>query len=128
MKRVTGLGGIFFKGEDNKKSAEWYKTHLGIPVEEWGGGEFKWRDHSNPEKEGSTVWNIFKKDTTYFGPSSQNYMINYRVENITELIEVLKKEGVTVVDGPTADEGFGKFAWILDPDGNKIELWEPRDN
>ena len=125
MKRVTGLGGIFFKGQDNKKLGEWYKTHLGIPVEDWGGCEFKWRDPINPEKEGSTIWSIFKNDSTYFAPSSQNYMVNFRVEDLTQLLEILIQEGVTIVGGPVEEE-YGKFAWIMDPDGNKIELWEPK--
>ncbi len=123
-KRVTGIGGIFFKSASPKNLREWYARHLGIPVEDWGGWVFKWGTQNSTEPEGSTIWNPFKSDSDYFNPSEKEFMINYRVENLDALIQILKEEGVTVVGGPI-EEGFGKFAWILDPEGNKIELWEP---
>ncbi|MBT1704788.1 VOC family protein [Chryseosolibacter indicus] len=121
-KRVTGIGGIFFKSEDPKKLTEWYNTHLGIE------GVFKWKDIDNTESEhpAQTIWSPFKKDTTYFTPSEKPFMFNYRVENLTELLAVLKEEGVQVV-GEIETYPYGKFGWILDPEGNKIELWEPID-
>ena len=128
MKRVTGIGGIFFKSEDPKKLKDWYGTHLGLTVNEWG-GSFQWKDLSKPDTAppATTAWNPFKKDTTYFSPSEKPFMFNYRVENLVELLKVLREEGVTVV-GEMEEFSYGKFAWIMDPEGNKIELWEPIDD
>ena len=123
MKRVTGLGGIMFKSADPAKVRDWYQKHLGIPMESWG-AQFKWRHIDNPEKEGYTVWSAFKNDTTYLNPSQNSFMVNYIVEDLVELLKVLKEEGVQQIGDMTDDE-YGKFAWILDPEGNKIELWEP---
>lgn len=123
MKRVTGIGGIFFKTKDKAKTLEWYKNHLGIQSEDWG-TSFHWREKEDPAKEGYTVWGPFKDSTDYFSPSEKQFMINYRVENLDELLKQLKKEGITNV-GEQVQEGYGKFAWIMDPEGNKIELWEP---
>lgn len=125
MKRVIGIGGIFFKVKDKVKTLEWYKNHLGINSEDWG-TSFHWREKEDPEKEGYTVWSPFKESTDYFDPSIKPYMINYRVENLDDLLKELKKEGVKIVGEPVKEE-YGKFAWILDPEGNKIELWEPND-
>lgn len=125
MKRVTGLGGIFFKAKDNKKMYEWYKNHLGIESESWG-GQFKWKDAETDELS-YTAWSIFKEDTEYLNPSKKNMMINYRVDNLEELLMVLKEEGVTIIGEPEISE-YGKFGWIMDPEGNKIELWEPPKN
>lgn len=122
MKKVTGLGGIFFKCDDPKKMTEWYAKNLGLPVESYG-TMFKWRSFEDPDKEGSTVWSPFNKDTQYFEPSKKDFMINYRVENIEELVEQLKADGVTVIDEIATYE-YGKFVHILDPEGNSIELWE----
>lgn len=122
MKKVTGLGGIFFKCDDPKKMNEWYAKNLGLPVEQYG-TMFKWRDFENPEKEASTVWSPFAKDTKYFEPSKKDFMINYRVENMEELVAQLKKDGVTILDEIKTYE-YGKFVHILDPEGNNIELWE----
>ncbi len=119
MKKVTGLGGIFFKCDDPKKMSAWYAKNLGLPVEDYG-TMFRWRTLDDPDKEGSTVWSPFAKDSKYF---DKEFMINYRVENIEELVEQLKSEGVTVVDEIAVYE-YGKFVHILDPEGNKIELWE----
>src|SRR5262245_23487850 len=125
MKRVTGIGGIFFKCDDPAKQREWYQKHLGIAMEEWG-SLFWWRDFDNPEKKCSTTWSPFKKDTTYFDPSEKPFMFNYRVENLEELMKVLKAEGIQQI-GEIETYDYGKFGWIMDPEGNKIELWEPVD-
>lgn len=122
MKKVTGIGGIFFKCDDPKKMKEWYSQNLGLPVSEYG-IMFKWRDADDPSKEGTTVWSPFKNDTKYFEPSKKDFMINYRVENIEELVEQLKTDGVTILD-EIAVYDYGKFVHILDPEGNSIELWE----
>lgn len=125
MEKVTGIGGIFFKCENTEKVKEWYGKHLGIPVESWG-ALFKWRSFDNPDERCTTSWGLFKQDTKYFDPSKQAYMINYRVKNLVALLEELKKEGVEQV-GKIEEMEYGKFAWILDCEGNKIELWEPVD-
>jgi len=125
MKRVTGIGGVFFKTQNPEASRDWYQKHLGIESTQYG-ATFKWMEKENPEKEGNTIWNPFPKDTNYFNPSEQSFMINYRVDNLEALLPVLEKEGVTLV-GEMQSFEYGKFAWIMDPDGNKIELWEPID-
>ena len=123
-KRVTGIGGLFFKSDDPEASKAWYKKHLGFNTDDYG-CTFWWKDEQG--KKASTQWSPFKKDSEYFEPSKKEFMFNYRVENLSSLIETLKKEGVTVVGG--IDEyDYGKFAWILDNEGNKIELWEPVDS
>ncbi len=123
MKKVTGIGGIFFKCADPKKMNEWYEKHLGIPVADYG-TMFEWRELDNPEKTGYTVWSPFPADTKYFDPSKKDFMINYRVENIEALVEELKNAGVKILDEIT-DSEYGKFVHILDPEGNSIELFEP---
>ncbi|MCP5052903.1 MAG: VOC family protein [bacterium] len=125
MKRVTGIGGVFFKSKDPEKIKEWYKTHLGIKSDQYG-GMFQWRKYSDPEQTGCTVWSPFKDDTTYFEPSGKPFMVNYRVKDLEKLLEVLKEEGVQIA-GEMESYEYGKFAWIVDPDGTKIELWEPVD-
>jgi predicted enzyme related to lactoylglutathione lyase len=122
-KRVTGLGGVFFKSNDPKAQREWYAKHLGIESTEWG-ATFDWREKDQPDTIGQTAWNPFKADTKYFDPSTKDYMFNYRVENLVELLEELKKEGIQQV-GELQVYDYGKFAHIMDPEGNKIELWEP---
>ncbi|WKB79929.1 VOC family protein [Cellulophaga omnivescoria] len=124
MKRVTGLGGFFFKTEDPDKIKQWYKDRLGLDTDRYG-CTFWWKD-----KEGndcSTQWSPMKNDTTYFEPSKSSFMMNFRVENLVKLLEVLKAEGVTIV-GEIEEYSYGKFGWILDPEGNKLELWEPKDD
>jgi len=116
MKRVTGIGGIFIKSADPARLREWYKKHLGIPVEEWGGTSFQ----NTP----TTVWNLFEASSKYFDPSRAPFMVNYRVENLVDLLAALRAEGCTV-EGDGAPSEYGKFGWVFDPDGNKIELWEP---
>jgi predicted enzyme related to lactoylglutathione lyase len=122
MKRVTGIGGIFFKSDDPDKMREWYGTHLGLDISPYG-TNFEWTYADDPSKKGSTVWSPFKKTTTYFEPSKKDFMINYRVEDLKKLVEVLKQEGVTILD-EVQDSEYGKFVHILDLEGNKIELWE----
>jgi len=121
--RVTGIGGVFFKSKDPKVIKEWYRKHLGLDTDQWG-CTFWWKD-----KEGndcSTQWSPFKEDTSHFEPSRKEFMMNYRVENLEELLKILKSEGVQVFDKiESAEEG--KFGWIMDCEGNKIELWEPND-
>ena len=122
-KKVTGIGGIFFKCADPQKMNDWYEKHLGIPVSDWG-AMFQWRELDNPEKEGYTIWSAFPADTTYFDPSNKDFMINYRVEHLEALVEELKHAGVQILDEIT-DSEYGKFVHILDPEGNSIELFEP---
>ena len=123
MKRVTGIGGIFFKSKDPKALSEWYRVHLGFNVEDWGGVAFKWTDDPS-EGKGTTVWNPFKEDTNYFAPSSASFMLNLRVADLHSLIEVLRAEGCEVLD-KVEDSEYGKFGYVIDPEGNKLELWEP---
>jgi predicted enzyme related to lactoylglutathione lyase len=104
---------------------DWYRTHLGIESDQYG-GLFKWRDFEDKEKISTTVWSPFAKDTSYFTPGEKDYMFNYRVENLVELLKILKEEGVEVV-GEIEEYEYGKFGWIMDPEGRKIELWEPND-
>lgn len=125
MKKVTGIGGIFFKCKDPDKIKEWYKTHLGLETDQYG-TNFEWRQSSAPAEKGFTQWSPFSEKTKYFEPSTKGFMINYRVANLEALIEELRKEGVTVLDEIATYE-YGKFVHILDIEGNKIELWEPND-
>ena len=125
MKKVTGIGGIFFKCKNPDKVKEWYATNLGLVVDAYG-STFKTRDINNPNQINHTQWSPFKDDTNYFEPSKKEFMVNYRVENLTDLVEELKKRGVTILD-KIEHFDYGKFVHILDPEGNKIELWEPVD-
>lgn len=128
IKRVTGLGGVFFKAENPKGLKEWYGKHLGLPVNEYG-CSFEWIDVNNRDAKvpAQTAWSPFAKDTKYFQPSDKQFMFNYRVENLVELLKLLKEEGVQIV-GEIQEYPYGKFGHILDPEGNKIELWEPIDD
>lgn len=121
-KKVTGIGGIFFKCKDPKAVNEWYKTHLGFDTTPYG-TSFEWLDKDDASKKGLTQWNPFPESTKYFEPSTKDFMINYRVEDLEALIAELRKENVTIVD-EIATYDYGKFVHILDPEGNKIELWE----
>ncbi len=125
MKKVTGIGGVFFKCDNPKVMNEWYAKNLGLPLSDYG-TTFRWRQDEHPEKKGSTTWSTFPQSTKYFDPSTKPFMINYRVENLVELVAELKKDGVTIVD-EIAVYDYGKFVHILDPEGNIIELWEPKD-
>src|SRR5688572_30625572 len=124
MKRVTGIGGLFFRTKDPDKIKEWYKKHLGMESDQYG-ATFNWIQEHGPK--GFTVWSPFKDSTTYFQPSEKEFMFNYRVENLEELLNVLKEEGIEQV-GAIEVFDYGKFGWILDPEGNKIELREPVDH
>jgi predicted enzyme related to lactoylglutathione lyase len=122
-KRVTGIGGIFFKSKDPKASKDWYKKYLDFNTDDYG-CTFWWKDKEG--NDASTQWSPFKQDTNYFEPSKKDFMFNYRVEDLETLIKNLRDEGVTIVDDMQTYE-YGKFAWILDNENNKIELWEPID-
>lgn len=123
MKKVTGIGGIFFKCQDPDKTKEWYQTHLGLESSPYG-TKFEWREAADSTKTGHTIWSPFSDKTKYFEPSTKDFMINYRVDNLEALVAELKKEGVTILDEIERYD-YGKFVHILDPEGNKIELWEP---
>ena len=125
MKKVTGIGGVFFKCKDPKAINEWYKTHLGFDTSPYG-TTFEWYEGADSAKKGQTQWAPFPETTKYFEPSTKDFMINYRVENIEALVEQLKNEGVTIVDKIEPSE-YGKFVHIIDVEGNKVELWEPKD-
>lgn len=125
MKRVTGIGGIFLKCDDPKAQRNWYADHLGLVTDDYG-TTFEWRESDNPDKKGYSVWSTFKKDTDYFEPSKKEFMINFRVEDLDALLIELKKEGVQIV-GEVQNFEYGKFAHIMDPEGNKIELWQSID-
>ena len=123
MNHITGIGGIFFKAEDPKSLKEWYREHLGIDAGDYG-ATFTWRDDNDPTKQGQTVWTPFPKDTKYFDPGTAPFMINYRVADLDGLVTALREEGVEV---KSESSEYGHFAWISDPEGNRIELWEPAD-
>jgi len=125
MKKVTGIGGIFFKCENPKEIKDWYATNLGLVVDAYG-ATFESRNANNPEKINYLQWNPFEAKTDYFEPSKKEFMVNYRVENIEALVAELKKNGVTVLDKVESFD-YGEFVHILDPENNKIELWEPVD-
>jgi predicted enzyme related to lactoylglutathione lyase len=123
MEQVNGIGGVFFKARDPARMTAWYRDHLGIRAEE-GHADFMWREKDSPERIGRTVWSIFPADTDYFGPAQQSFMIGYRVSNLDQMIEQLRRSGVAIVK--VEDYDYGRFAWINDPEGNRIELWEPK--
>ena len=124
MKRVIGIGGVFFKAKDPEKLRAWYKQHLGLEIEDYGSVVFECPDNEEQRKTAQTVWSLFPSDTKHFDPSSAPFMINYRVENLVGLVEVLRSEGIEVDEHPGPYE-YGRFGWIMDPEGNRIELWEP---
>jgi predicted enzyme related to lactoylglutathione lyase len=124
MKRVTGIGGIFFKAQDAPALRAWYQRHLGIDVQEWGGAAFNWADSAGKPTGGMTVWCVASQDGEQFAPSQAPFMVNYRVEDLHAVVTALKAEGCNVLD-KTEDSEYGKFAWVLDPEGNKVELWQP---
>lgn len=124
MSKVTGFGGVFFKSKSPKDLMAWYQKHLGLEPDNWGGKAFEWREKENAEQVGQTVFNPFKPDTKKFEPSTEPYMFNFRVDDLDGMIAQLRKDGVTIVDD-VQDTPYGKFGWCLDPDGRKIELWQP---
>jgi predicted enzyme related to lactoylglutathione lyase len=127
MKRVTGIGGIFFKAQNPKAMYEWYERHLGLERDPTGSCVvFPWREQASGE-EGMTIWSMMPATTEYFEPSRAPFMINYRVEDLDAVLAALRSEGVTIAKG-IEDSEFGRFAWIMDPEGNRIELWQPPKN
>ena len=124
MAKVTGIGGVFFKAKsDNKELAAWYARHLGFAMEDWGGAILKWAEDKAADQ-GATVWHVAEKDTEWFSPSMSSFMINYRVDDLEEMLSQLRSDGVAILKGPETHDN-GHFAWIVDPDGNKVELWQP---
>ena len=124
--RVTGIGGIFIKAKDPKMLAAWYSDNLGVPRANGAVPPlFQWRDHDDPARVGNTVWGLFRSDTKYFAPSASSFMINYRVNNLDGLLTRLRAAGVAI-EGKVVEDFNGKFGWVMDPEGNKIELWEPK--
>jgi predicted enzyme related to lactoylglutathione lyase len=124
MARITGIGGVFFKSRNDRAAlAAWYQEHLGIQLENFGGAVLKWPE-DKAEDEGLTVWHIAEKESQWFSPSDSSFMINYRVDDLGEMIAQLRAGGVEIIQGPESHEN-GKFAWVMDPEGNKVELWEP---
>jgi predicted enzyme related to lactoylglutathione lyase len=121
MKRVTGIGGIFFQAKDPKALGEWYKKHLGIDVQAWGGAALEWADADGKPVKGTTAWTV---GSDSYGPNNKAFMVNYRVADLSALIKALKNEGCEVLDD-VQDSEYGKFGWVIDPEGNKVELWEP---
>jgi predicted enzyme related to lactoylglutathione lyase len=124
MKRVTGIGGIFFKAKDAPALQAWYKRHLGIDVQEWGGAAFTWSDADGQPVGGTTAWLINPAESNQFAPSKASFMVNYRVADLHGLVQALKEEGCEVLDKIDESE-YGKFGWVIDPEGNKVELWQP---
>ena len=124
MKRVTGIGGIFFKARDASSLRAWYQKHLGIDVTPWGGAAFDWSDAEGKPVGGTTAWSINPQESDQFAPSSASFMVNYRVADLHALLKALKEEGCNVLEKVDESE-YGKFGWVVDPEGNKVELWEP---
>jgi len=122
MQRVTGIGGIFFKARDPKALGAWYRDHLGLDVSDWGGAIFPWGGDGS--EQGMTIWSVFAQDTDKMEPGTASFMLNFRVADLDALLAALRAEGCKVMDEVEAS-GFGKFGWVLDPEGNKVELWEP---
>jgi len=125
MQRVTGIGGILFRAKDPAQLRAWYKTHLGIPVTEWGGAAFRWVDASGAPANGTTAWSI--GNGSNFAPGTASFMVNYRVADLHGLLKLLRGEGCQVLDKVEESE-YGIFGWVLDPEGNKVELWQPPEN
>ena len=123
---ITGIGGVFIKSKDPSSLYEWYKKSLGIPADAYG-AIFEWRTKEEPQEKGTTVWSLFKDKTQYFAPSEKEFMINFRVKDLDGLLEQLKKEGIEPL-APVEDSEYGRFAHIIDPEGTKLELWEPKDD
>ena len=124
MRRVTGIGGIFFKARDPVALRGWYRQHLGIDVQEWGGAAFVWADAAGNATKGTTIWSIGPDEGDSFAPGRASFMVNYRVDDLAALLQALRAEGCQVLD-KTDDSEYGKFGWVIDPEGNKVELWQP---
>jgi len=124
MKRVTGIGGIFFNAKDPVALRAWYQKHMGIDVQEWAGTPFTWTNAQGQPTSGTTVWSIGSAEGEYFAPSKSSFMVNYRVDDLTAVLQLLRDEGCNVLP-KTDDSEYGKFGWVMDPEGNKVELWQP---
>lgn len=124
MSRVVGIGGIFIKARDPEKLRAWYREHLGLDIEDWGGMAFSWNRPDGPGENGITIWSVFEDSSEYFAPSPARFMINYIVNDLQAVLAELRSEGCEV-DTKTQESEFGKFGWVMDPEGNRIELWEP---
>lgn len=122
--RVTGIGGVFFKAKDAPALRDWYRRHLGLALEDWGGMVFRSHDPAKPDAVASTVWSIFEAESSYFAPSGTGFMINFRVADLAAVLAQLRAEGCAV-DDKTDSSDFGHFGWVTDPEGNRIELWQP---
>ena len=124
MRRVTGIGGIFFKAKDAPALQAWYKRHLGVDVQPWGGAAFDWVDSDGKPTGGTTAWSIFPEQGDQFAPGNASFMVNYRVDDLQVLVTALKAEGCNVLE-KIDDSEYATFAWVIDPEGNKVELWQP---
>lgn len=124
QRRVTGIGGVFLKSKDPGALSAWYERHLGLPVQPWGGAVFTWRKDEAPSEQGMTLWTPFAADTGYFAPSPREFMLNLRVDDLDAVLEALRAEGVAVLDR-REDSEYGRFGYVVDPDGTLIELWQP---
>ena len=122
MKRVTGIGGVFIKSRDPEALRAWYAKHLGVDVQAWGGAAFRWVDDDGVPVGGTTIWSV--GDGAHFAPSAAEFMVNYRVADLRGLLEALRAEGCEVLDA-TEESEFGAFGWVIDPEGRKVELWQP---
>ncbi len=123
MERVRGIGGVFFKAKDPAKVRAFYRDLLGVPIEDWGGARFGWREH-DPRGDAATVWSPFSADTTYFKPSEAPFMVNFRVDDLDAMLAQLRAAGAPV-DERIDESEFGRFGWVMDPEGNRVELWQP---
>ena len=124
MRRVTGIGGIFFHARDPAALQAWYRDHLGIDVQAWGGAAFVWADAEGQPTKGTTIWSIGASDNGHFAPGTAPFMVNYRVDDLAALLAALRAEGCQVLD-KTEDGEYGRFGWVIDHEGHKVELWEP---
>ena len=124
MSRVVGIGGVFIKAKDPAALRAWYRNHLGMDIEDWGGMSFHWNRPDGPGEHGATIWSLFKSDSDYFAPSQARFMVNYIVRDLRAVLAALRSEGCDV-DDKIEDSEYGKFGWVMDPEGNRGELWEP---
>ncbi|HEX8246058.1 MAG TPA: VOC family protein [Longimicrobium sp.] len=125
MEKVTGIGGIFFKSADHKALSQWYARHLGVDLQDWGGAPFRWGEGAPDAPSGTTVWSVFSAGTKYLEPSTASFMVNYRVRDLDAMLAQLREAGVWVDEKTMDDPDLGRFGWAMDPDGNKLELWQP---
>jgi catechol 2,3-dioxygenase-like lactoylglutathione lyase family enzyme len=126
MSRVVGIGGVFIKARNPAALCEWYREHLGMDIEKWGGMAFNWNRPDGPGEKGLTIWSVFEESSSYFAPSTARFMINFIVKDLEDVLQELRSEGCEV-DTRTEDSEHGKFGWVMDPEGNRVELWQPPD-